>query len=150
MVSVESVLHKIESNPRFMSNVTFRHTGPAGHLRAGSGFVPDALRDLLQHKGIEQLYSHQAQAVGCAGGKGHCSCHPHRFRQNPVLQPASDQDSLEDGKPGPSTFSQGFGPDQVAELMAWAMSWEERSRLTPTTVILLETPELPSARQAAL
>lgn len=95
-VGVESVLHKIESNPRFMSNVTFRHTIPAqpGIYEPVPEFVPDALRDLLQRKGIEQLYSHQAQAVRAVQeGKDIVVVTPHRFRQNPVLQPAGDQDS---------------------------------------------------------
>ena len=59
------MLQKLENNPRFMANVTFRHTIEAqeGVFEPIPEFIPQAMRDLLKDKGIEQLYSHQAAAL---------------------------------------------------------------------------------------
>lgn len=64
-MSVESVLGRIESNPRFMRNVTFRHTMPAqaGMYEPIPDFLPAKMASLLKSKGIEKLYSHQAAAI---------------------------------------------------------------------------------------
>lgn len=64
-MTVENVVSKLENNPRFMRNVTFRHTISAqpGVYEPMPEFLPPELVQLLKAKGIEELYSHQAAAL---------------------------------------------------------------------------------------
>ena len=124
-VGVESVLHKIESNPRFMSNVTFRHTIPAqpGIYEPVPEFVPDALRDLLQRKGIEQLYSHQAQAVRAVQeGKDIVVVTPTASGKTLCYNLPVIKTLLEDEEARALYLfpTKALAQDQVAELMAWS------------------------------
>ena len=124
-VGVETVLHKIESNPRFMSNVTFRHTIPAqpGIYEPVPEFVPDALRDLLQRKGIEQLYSHQAQAVRAVQeGKDIVVVTPTASGKTLCYNLPVIKTLLEDEEARALYLfpTKALAQDQVAELMAWS------------------------------
>lgn len=64
-MTAESPLQRVLENPRFKRNITYRHTIPAqpGVFKPIPSFLPENLRDLLQKKGISQLYSHQAEAL---------------------------------------------------------------------------------------
>src|SRR5690554_532184 len=64
-MTVQNVLKKLNSNPRFMQNVTFRHTLPAqpGVYEPIPPFIPTQLADHLNRKGIAKLYSHQARSL---------------------------------------------------------------------------------------
>ena len=124
-VGVESVLSKIESNPRFMNNVTFRHTIPAesGIYEPIPEFLPKKLGELLQRKGIETLYSHQAAAL-------------HEVRQGKdivVVTPTASGKTLCYNLPVITTLleneearalylfpTKALAQDQVAELMVWS------------------------------
>ncbi|HKM43768.1 MAG TPA: DEAD/DEAH box helicase [Limnochordia bacterium] len=124
-VGVESILRKIEQNPRFMNNVTFRHTIPAepGIYKPIPEFLPEKLSKLLVSKGIERLYSHQAAAITkvregqdivvvtpTASGKTLCY-------NLPVIQ-----DLLEDEEARALYLfpTKALAQDQVAELMVWS------------------------------
>ena len=124
-VAVETVLQKIERNPRFMSNVTFRHTIPAqpGIYEPIPEFLPVQLRELLERKGIEQLYSHQAAAVRkvqdgrdivvvtpTASGKTLCY-------NLPVITTLLEDEEARALYLFPT---KALAQDQVAELMAWS------------------------------
>ena len=64
-LSISRILEKLEHDPRFRDNITFRHTIPAapGKYEPIPDFLPEDLRELLRSRGIAQLYSHQAQAL---------------------------------------------------------------------------------------
>ncbi len=65
---VEHVLEALRSDPEFRSNITFWHTleaKPAEYGQWPAQFSSD-IRAVLQKRGIENLYSHQAQAVDTA------------------------------------------------------------------------------------
>ncbi|HHY09656.1 MAG TPA: DEAD/DEAH box helicase [Firmicutes bacterium] len=64
-MSAEAVLAKLESNPRFQRNITFRKTLPEapGVYEPIPSFLPKSLVKLLKAKGITKLYSHQAQSL---------------------------------------------------------------------------------------
>ncbi len=68
MSDVERVLDSIRKDPRFRENITFWRTIPAEPAQYGEwpqGFS-EAIRDVLKARGIELLYSHQAEAVESA------------------------------------------------------------------------------------
>ena len=124
-VSVENVLSKIESNPRFMSNVTFRHTIPAqkGIYEPIPAFLPQQLRQLLQRKGIAELYSHQAAAI----------TEVQRGADIVVVTPTASGKTLCYNLPVVKTLledeearalylfpTKALAQDQVAELMVWS------------------------------
>jgi DEAD/DEAH box helicase domain-containing protein len=121
------VLQKLENNPRFMANVTFRHTIEAqeGVFEPIPEFIPQAMRDLLKDKGIEQLYSHQAAALQAvqagedivvvtptASGKTLCY-------NLPVLKTLLEDEEARALYLFPT---KALAQDQVAELMAWSDS----------------------------
>lgn len=131
VLGVEETLRKLENNPRFMANVTFRHTieAQAGSFEPVPEFVHPDLRALLQRKGIEQLYSHQAAALRAvqagenlvvvtptASGKTLCY-------NLPVLQTL-----LEDQEARALYLfpTKALAQDQVAELMAWSTELGDR------------------------
>lgn len=65
MDPVESVLESFRGDPRFRANITFWHTvnpEPATYSEWPDGFSPDLI-SVLRRRGIERLYSHQADAV---------------------------------------------------------------------------------------
>jgi DEAD/DEAH box helicase domain-containing protein len=124
-VRVESVLRKIESNPRFMRNVTFRHTIPAqkGVYEPIPAHLPPQLRQLLQRKGIAELYSHQAAAINAvesgadivvvtptASGKTLCY-------NLPVIKTILEDEEARALYLFPT---KALAQDQVAELMVWS------------------------------
>ena len=126
-MSVDAVLQKLENNPRFMANVTFRHTIEAqeGVFEPIPEFIPQAMRDLLKDKGIEQLYSHQAAALQAvqagedivvvtptASGKTLCY-------NLPVLKTLLEDEEARALYLFPT---KALAQDQVAELMAWSDS----------------------------
>jgi DEAD/DEAH box helicase domain-containing protein len=126
-LSVDAVLQKLENNPRFMANVTFRHTIEAqeGVFEPIPEFIPQAMRDLLKDKGIEQLYSHQAAALQAvqagedivvvtptASGKTLCY-------NLPVLKTLLEDEEARALYLFPT---KALAQDQVAELMAWSDS----------------------------
>lgn len=124
-MNVETVLARIEANPRFGSNVTFRHTIPA---RAGvyepiPEFLPTELSQLLLKKGINQLYSHQAAALAAvnqgedvvvvtptASGKTLCY-------NLPVIKALLANESARALYLFPT---KALAQDQVAELITWS------------------------------
>ena len=108
-----------------MSNVTFRHTIPAqpGIYEPVPEFVPDALRDLLQRKGIEQLYSHQAQAVRAVQeGKDIVVVTPTASGKTLCYNLPVIKTLLEDEEARALYLfpTKALAQDQVAELMAWS------------------------------
>lgn len=124
-MGVESVLSKIESNPRFMTNVTFRHTMPAqaGIYEPIPDFLPTKLTDLLHKKSIEKLYSHQAAALRevqkgkdivvvtpTASGKTLCY-------NLPVIKTLLENEEARALYLFPT---KALAQDQVAELMVWS------------------------------
>ncbi|MDX9753428.1 MAG: DEAD/DEAH box helicase [bacterium] len=65
MATVETILESIQSEPELRNNITFWKTIPAQLPRYGPWpdlFAP-AIRALLQKRGIEELYTHQSEAV---------------------------------------------------------------------------------------
>lgn len=63
---VDEVLGSFQRDPRFRSNITFWHTLASQEPRNGewpAEFSPE-LRGAMANRGIETLYSHQAEAVG--------------------------------------------------------------------------------------
>lgn len=124
-LSVEATLKKLESNPRFMANITFRHTIEAqeGVFEPIPEFVHPELRALLLSRGIVQLYSHQAAALKAvqsgedlvvvtptASGKTLCY-------NLPVLQTLLEDEEARALYLFPT---KALAQDQVAELMAWS------------------------------
>lgn len=124
-MGMEQLLKKIESNPRFMSNVTFRHTLPAqaGVYEPIPDFLPTELKKLLQRKEINQLYSHQAASLRevqagndlvvvtpTASGKTLCY-------NLPVIKTLLEQEEARALYLFPT---KALAQDQVAELMAWS------------------------------
>ncbi|MDI9459029.1 MAG: DEAD/DEAH box helicase [Bacillota bacterium] len=110
-----------------MANVTFRHTIEAqeGVFEPIPEFIPQAMRDLLKDKGIEQLYSHQAAALQAvqagedivvvtptASGKTLCY-------NLPVLKTLLEDEEARALYLFPT---KALAQDQVAELMAWSDS----------------------------
>ncbi|RJP30277.1 MAG: DEAD/DEAH box helicase [Candidatus Omnitrophota bacterium] len=65
MSSVETVLESFRSDPHFRNNITFWHTIPA--QSAVFGHWPEAfsdkIREVLAQRGIQRLYSHQAESI---------------------------------------------------------------------------------------
>lgn len=124
-VGVESVLEKIEKNPRFMSNVTFRHTIPAqeGVYEPIPPFLPDKLQELLMQKGITKLYSHQAAALnGVREGRDIVVVTPTASGKTlcynlPVTQALLDDEEARALYLFPT---KALAQDQVAELMEWS------------------------------
>ena len=124
-VGVESVLEKIEKNPRFMSNVTFRHTIPAqeGVYEPIPPFLPDKLQELLMQKGITKLYSHQAAALnGVREGRDIVVVTPTASGKTlcynlPVTQALLDDEEARALYLFPT---KALAKDQVAELMEWS------------------------------
>ncbi len=124
-VGVESVLEKIEKNPRFMSNVTFRHTIPAqeGIYEPIPPFLPDKLQELLMQKGITKLYSHQAAALnGVREGRDIVVVTPTASGKTlcynlPVTQALLDDEEARALYLFPT---KALAQDQVAELMEWS------------------------------
>ncbi|MBD3265405.1 DEAD/DEAH box helicase, partial [bacterium] len=65
MATVESILELLQNDPQFRNNITFWKTVPAQNPTFGEWperFSED-IRHLLRSRGIENLYSHQAEAV---------------------------------------------------------------------------------------
>ena len=65
MSRVESVLESFRQDPSFRQNITFWHTIPPQPAKYGD-YPPDfspRLREILAKRGIERLYTHQAQAI---------------------------------------------------------------------------------------
>ena len=65
MAKVETILESFQNDPEFRSNITFWKTMPAQNPIYGDwpeAFSPE-LKSLLETRGIEHLYSHQAEAV---------------------------------------------------------------------------------------
>lgn len=124
-MSVENAVEKITSNPRFMRNVTFRHTLPAqpGVFEPIPSFLAPELTELLRQKGIEQLYIHQARSLQAvqeghdivvvtptASGKTLCY-------NLPVIQALIENEEARALYLFPT---KALAQDQVAELMAWS------------------------------
>lgn len=124
-MSVETILAKIENNPRFMKNVTYRHTLPAqaGIYEPIPEFLPSQLVELLKRKGIHQLYSHQAASLNIvqegkdlvvvtptASGKTLCY-------NLPVIKTLLENEEARALYLFPT---KALAQDQVAELMAWS------------------------------
>ena len=124
-VGVEEVLKKLENNPRFMSNVTFRLTVEAqeGVYEPIPEFVHPDLQALLRRRGIAKLYSHQAAALRAvqagedlvvvtptASGKTLCY-------NLPVLQTLLEDEEARALYLFPT---KALAQDQVAELVAWS------------------------------
>lgn len=124
-MSVETVLARIEANPRFGKNVTFRHTIPAraGVYEPVPAFLPAELSDLLREKGIDKLYSHQAASLAAvesgqdvvvvtptASGKTLCY-------NLPVIKALLENEAARALYLFPT---KALAQDQVAELMAWS------------------------------
>ncbi len=123
-VSLEDVLTKLRTNPRFMNNITFVHRIPAkqGVYEPIPDFLPAELRELLQKQGISKLYSHQAAALTAvekgedivvvtptASGKTLCY-------NLPVIRALLQNESARALYLFPT---KALAQDQVAELMAW-------------------------------
>ena len=122
---VESVLEKMKKNPRFTDNVTFRHTIPAqaGVYEPIPDFLPHELRELLQRKGIERLYSHQAAALkGVREGKHIVVVTPTASGKTLCYNLPVIQTLLEDEEARALYLfpTKALAQDQVAELMAWS------------------------------
>ncbi len=68
MSNVDVILDTLRSNPQFRRNITFWHTLPA--QSAAYGDWPEdfsnQLRELLEQRGVNRLYSHQADALSLA------------------------------------------------------------------------------------
>lgn len=119
------MLEKIEKNPRFMSNVTFRHTIPAqeGVYEPIPPFLPDKLQELLMQKGITKLYSHQAAALnGVREGRDIVVVTPTASGKTlcynlPVTQALLDDEEARALYLFPT---KALAQDQVAELMEWS------------------------------
>ncbi|NMB02163.1 MAG: DEAD/DEAH box helicase [Firmicutes bacterium] len=124
-MGLENVLSKTESNPRFMKNVTFRHTIPAqaGIYEPLPDFLPAELTELLRSKGIEKLYSHQASSLEAV----------HAGKDIVVVTPTASGKTLCYNLPVITTLleneearalylfpTKALAQDQVAELMAWS------------------------------
>ena len=63
--SVEEMIHTLKTDPGFSQNVTHWHTveaKPARYAPIPSSVPPDLVR-VLHDRGIEQLYTHQAEAI---------------------------------------------------------------------------------------
>ncbi|XCA82276.1 DEAD/DEAH box helicase [Exiguobacterium mexicanum] len=63
--SVEEMIHTLKTDPVFSQNVTHWHTveaKPARYAPIPSSVPPDLVR-VLHSRGIEQLYTHQAEAI---------------------------------------------------------------------------------------
>ncbi len=124
-VSVEEALRKLESNPRFMANVTFRYTIEAqeGSFESIPEFVHPQLQALLKRKGIERLYSHQAAALRAArAGENLVVVTPTASGKTlcynlPVLQTLLEDEEARALYLFPT---KALAQDQVAELMAWS------------------------------
>ena len=124
-MNVEKVLEKITNNPRFMRNITFQHTlpGQPGIYEPIPDFLAPELTELLQRKGINRLYSHQAQSLQAvqqgrnivvvtptASGKTLCY-------NLPVIQTLLENEEARALYLFPT---KALAQDQVAELMAWS------------------------------
>jgi DEAD/DEAH box helicase domain-containing protein len=73
-MSVDAFLTALRTDPLLKDQVVAWHTKPG---RAGSyadfpDVVPEPLRELLRRRGIERLYSHQAEATARASRGEHC------------------------------------------------------------------------------
>lgn len=65
MISPNTILEKLRKDPVFRDQITFWHTIPEQSAMYGDlpeSFSPQ-IRELLNKKGIERLYTHQAEAV---------------------------------------------------------------------------------------
>ena len=124
-MSVNTVMETIENHPRFMKNITFRHTLPAhpGVYEPIPSFVPHELTELLRKKGIEKLYSHQARSLQ----------EVQRGRDIVVVTPTASGKTLCYNLPVIKTLleneearalylfpTKALAQDQVAELMVWS------------------------------
>lgn len=65
MSDVTNVLDELRANPSFLKNVTFWQTLPATppEYAEWPGDFSDEIRELLQQRGIQYLYTHQAKAL---------------------------------------------------------------------------------------
>lgn len=124
-MSVETVLAKLKANPRFMENVTFRHTAPArvGVYEPIPAFLPSQLSSLLRAKGIEKLYSHQAAALAAVqNGKDIVVVTPTASGKTlcynlPVIKTLLEDEAARALYLFPT---KALAQDQVAELMTWS------------------------------
>lgn len=124
-MSISKFREKLEEDPRFRDNITFRYTIPAapGKYEAIPDFVPQELQALLARRGITQLYSHQAQALQAV----------HRGQDIVVVTPTASGKTLCYNLPVIQALleneetralylfpTKALAQDQVAELMAWS------------------------------
>lgn len=124
-LSISRILEKLEHDPRFRDNITFRHTipGTQGKYEPIPGFLPQDLQELLRRRGISRLYSHQAQALQAvhagqdivvvtptASGKTLCY-------NLPVMQALLENEEARALYLFPT---KALAQDQVAELMEWS------------------------------
>lgn len=124
-MSLSQVKEKLAQDPRFRDNITFRYTIPAvpGKYEPIPEFVPEDLKALLRRRGINQLYSHQAQALRAvhsgqdivvvtptASGKTLCY-------NLPVVQALLENEEARALYLFPT---KALAQDQVAELMEWS------------------------------
>jgi len=124
-LSLSQVKEKLAQDPRFRDNITFRYTIPAvpGKYEPIPEFVPEDLKALLRRRGINQLYSHQAQALRAvhsgqdivvvtptASGKTLCY-------NLPVVQALLENEEARALYLFPT---KALAQDQVAELMEWS------------------------------
>ncbi len=88
MSSMEEVLDFIRETPDISRNITHWHTIPAREAEYADfpATLHPSLREVLQQRGIAQLYSHQAQTLrGCRAGPAYGNGNADGIRQDALL-----------------------------------------------------------------